>query len=59
MMGSNHFPIDLPNLANDYMQGRLHLDQMVSQRITLEQINEGFDALRKGELARSVIVFEH
>jgi S-(hydroxymethyl)glutathione dehydrogenase/alcohol dehydrogenase len=41
------------------MQGRLHLDQMVSQRITLEQINEGFDALRKGELARSVIVFEH
>jgi S-(hydroxymethyl)glutathione dehydrogenase/alcohol dehydrogenase len=59
MMGSNHFPIDLPNLANYYMQGRLHLDQMVSQRITLEQINEGFDALRKGELARSVIVFEH
>ena len=58
-MGSNQFPVDLPNLVNYYMQGRLHLDQMISQRIRLDQINEGFDVLRKGELARSVIVFDH
>jgi S-(hydroxymethyl)glutathione dehydrogenase/alcohol dehydrogenase len=57
-MGSNRFPVDLPNLVNFYMQGRLKLDQLISQRIRLEQINEGFDELRRGELARSVIVFD-
>lgn len=57
-MGSNRFPVDLPNLVNFYMQGRLKLDEMISQRIRLEQINEGFDELRRGELARSVILFD-
>ncbi len=57
-MGSNRFPVDLPRLTDFYMQGRLKLDEMISQRISLEQINEGFDELRRGELARSVIVFE-
>ncbi|MNE73819.1 S-(hydroxymethyl)glutathione dehydrogenase [compost metagenome] len=50
--------MDLPNLVTFYLQGRLKLDQMISQRIRLEQINEGFDELRRGELARSVIVFD-
>jgi len=58
LMGSNRFPVDLPNLVNFYLQGRLKLDEMISQRIRLEQINEGFDELRRGELARSVIVFD-
>ncbi|MNZ54568.1 S-(hydroxymethyl)glutathione dehydrogenase [compost metagenome] len=57
-MGSNRFPVDLPNLVDYYMQGRLKLDEMISQRIKLEQINEGFDELRRGELARSVIMFD-
>lgn len=58
-MGSNRFPVDIPMLVDFYMQGRLKLDEMISQRIALEQINEGFDELRRGELARSVIVFDH
>ncbi|MNM72837.1 S-(hydroxymethyl)mycothiol dehydrogenase [compost metagenome] len=58
MMGSNRFPVDLPNLVDFYMQGRLKLDEMISQRIRLDQINEAFDELKRGELARSVIVFE-
>lgn len=57
-MGSNRFPVDIPALVDFYMQGRLKLDQMISQRIRLEQINEGFDELRRGELARSVIMFD-
>lgn len=57
-MGSNRFPVDLPNLADFYMQGRLKLDEMISERIRLDQINEGFDALRAGKTARSVIVFD-
>lgn len=59
MMGSNRFPVDMPRLVDFYMAGKLHLDQMISRRLRLEQINEAFDELRRGELARSVIVFEH
>lgn len=57
-MGSNRFPVDLPRLVDFYMQGRLKLDEMISQRIKLEQINQAFDELKRGELARSVIVFD-
>jgi S-(hydroxymethyl)glutathione dehydrogenase/alcohol dehydrogenase len=58
MMGSNRFPVDMPRLVDFYMAGKLHLDQMISRRLRLEQINEAFDELRRGELARSVIVFD-
>ena len=40
------------------LQGKLKLDQMISRRLKLEQINDAFDELRRGELARSVIVFD-
>ncbi|MFK0089663.1 Zn-dependent alcohol dehydrogenase [Pseudomonas sp. NPDC090755] len=58
IMGSNRFPVDIPSLVDFYMQGRLKLDEMIAQRIRLDQINEAFDELRRGELARSVIVFD-
>ena len=38
--------------------GRLKLDQLVSRRITLDEVNDGFEAMRRGEVARSVIVVE-
>lgn len=57
MMGSNRFPIDMPRLVDFYLSGRLELDAMISQRLPLEGINDAFAALRKGEVARSVIVF--
>ena len=59
MMGSNRFRTDMPRLIEFYMQGRLHLKEMVSARIKLEQINDGFAALKQGGVARSVIVFDH
>jgi S-(hydroxymethyl)glutathione dehydrogenase/alcohol dehydrogenase len=40
------------------MQGRLHLKEMISGRIKLEEINEGFAALKKGGIARNVILFD-
>ena len=58
LMGSNRFPVDMPRLVDFYMAGKLKLDQMVSQRIKLEQVNEGFADMKRGELARSVIVFD-
>ena len=57
-MGSNRFPIDMPRFVDFYMAGKLHLDQMIGQRIKLEQVNDAFDELRRGELARSVIMFD-
>jgi S-(hydroxymethyl)glutathione dehydrogenase/alcohol dehydrogenase len=57
-MGSNRFRIDIPRYVDLYMNGRLNLDDLVSARITLDQVNDGYDALIRGEVARSVIVFD-
>ncbi|MGZ8362692.1 MAG: Zn-dependent alcohol dehydrogenase [Caulobacteraceae bacterium] len=57
-MGSNRFPVDMPRLVDLYLQGRLKLDELVSRRLPLEQINEAFAAMKTGEVARSVVVFE-
>ncbi len=40
------------------MRGSLHLQEMASARLALEQINEGFAALKAGGVARNVIVFD-
>jgi S-(hydroxymethyl)glutathione dehydrogenase/alcohol dehydrogenase len=40
-----------------YLDGRLMLDEMISARLTLDQINEGYAALQRGEVARQVIPF--
>jgi S-(hydroxymethyl)glutathione dehydrogenase/alcohol dehydrogenase len=56
-MGSNRFRIDMPRYVDLYMSGRLKLDELVSARINLEDVNQGFDAMRRGEVARSVITF--
>ncbi len=57
-MGSNQFRTDMPRLVDMYLDGRLMLDEMVSARIPLEEINEGFAAMKGGTVARSVVVFE-
>ena len=59
MMGSNRFRTDMPRLIEFFMQGKLHLNEMISARIKLEDINEGFAALKAGGIARNVIVFDH
>jgi S-(hydroxymethyl)glutathione dehydrogenase/alcohol dehydrogenase len=56
-MGSNQFRTDMPRFVDMYIDGRLKLDEMISNRISLEEINEGFDAMKSGSVARSVIVF--
>ena len=57
-MGSSNIRRDIPLYAELYLQGRLNLDDLVSRRIRLEDINEGFAAMTRGEVARSVIVFD-
>jgi S-(hydroxymethyl)glutathione dehydrogenase/alcohol dehydrogenase len=59
-MGSNQFRTDMPRLVDYYMQGRLKLDEMISDRIRLDEINEALTNLRenKGSVARQVIMFD-
>ncbi len=48
---------DFPLLSEAYLSGKLQLDQMITQRISLDQINDGFAALRAGTAIRSVVLF--
>jgi len=56
-MGSNRFRVDMPRYIEFYLNGKLDLDSMISQRIGLEGINDAFEELKKADLARSVIEF--
>ena len=57
-MGSNRFRFDMPKYIDFYLDGRLRLDEMISSRIPLADVNAAFDLMRKGEVARQVIVFD-
>jgi S-(hydroxymethyl)glutathione dehydrogenase / alcohol dehydrogenase len=57
-MGSNRFRIDMPRYIDYYLQGRLNLDDMISRRGKLEDVNEAFRAMKAGEVARTVLMFE-
>ena len=49
---------DFPLLARAYLDGSLMLDELISRRITLEGINDGFGALKRCEAIRSVVMFD-
>ena len=57
-MGSNRFRIDMPRFVDFYLAGKLKLDDLISHRISLDQVNDALDALKTGEVARQVIVFD-
>ena len=57
-MGSNRFRVDMPRFVDFYLAGKLHLDDMISGRIRLEDVNDAFAQLEAGEVARNVIIFD-
>jgi S-(hydroxymethyl)glutathione dehydrogenase/alcohol dehydrogenase len=57
-MGSNRFRSDIPRYLEFYRQGRLLLDEMVTRRGPLDDINEAFRAMKAGEVARTVLTFD-
>jgi S-(hydroxymethyl)glutathione dehydrogenase/alcohol dehydrogenase len=57
-MGSNRFRFDMPKYVEFYLDGRLNLDDMISTRLGLAEVNEALDRLRTGEAVRQVIVFD-
>lgn len=56
-MGSNRFQRDIPRYLDLYRQGRLNLDDMISRRGRLDDVNEAFRAMEAGEVTRTVLVF--
>ena len=57
-MGSNRFKVDMPRYVELYRQGKLKLDEMITRRGRLEDVNEAFRAMKAGEVARTVLMFD-
>jgi S-(hydroxymethyl)glutathione dehydrogenase / alcohol dehydrogenase len=57
-MGSNRFRVDMPRYIEFYRQGRLNLDDMITRRGKLEDVNEAFRAMKAGEVARTVLILD-
>lgn len=47
----------LPGLLDLYVEGRINLDDLVTHRLPLDRINEGFDLMARGETLRTVVTF--
>jgi S-(hydroxymethyl)glutathione dehydrogenase/alcohol dehydrogenase len=58
LFGSGNIRKDIPRLMELYTQGQLNLDDLITKTYTLDQINEGYDAMRNGENIRGVILFD-
>ncbi|MFQ5873862.1 MAG: zinc-binding dehydrogenase, partial [Dehalococcoidia bacterium] len=55
--GSIQPPVDIPRIIDLYMAGKLDLDKLITKRFPIEKINDAFDTMLKGEVARSLIEF--
>jgi S-(hydroxymethyl)glutathione dehydrogenase/alcohol dehydrogenase len=55
--GSAQPAIEFPRLVDLYLEGRLPIDQLITRRYPLDEINEAHRALAAGENARGLIVF--
>ena len=56
-MGSSSVSRDIPQLVALYQQGSLKLDELVSQRFALDDINEAIASVKRGEALRNLVVF--
>jgi S-(hydroxymethyl)glutathione dehydrogenase / alcohol dehydrogenase len=48
---------DVPRIVDWYMEGKINIDELITHRLPLERINEGFDLMKSGQSIRSVVVF--
>jgi S-(hydroxymethyl)glutathione dehydrogenase/alcohol dehydrogenase len=49
--------VDIPRYIDLYMNGRLPIDKLITRTYSLDEINEAFEALEKGQIIRSIIKF--
>ncbi len=57
-MGSSRIDIDIPYLVGLYKQGRLKLDELISGRYQLEEINEAIQSVKNGMALRNILIFK-
>jgi S-(hydroxymethyl)glutathione dehydrogenase / alcohol dehydrogenase len=55
--GSSNVQKDVPKLIELYKKGDLKLDELISRTIKVDEVNDAFDAMKTGEVARSVIQY--
>jgi S-(hydroxymethyl)glutathione dehydrogenase/alcohol dehydrogenase len=48
---------DVPRIVDWYMDGKLRIDELITHKLPLERINEGFELMERGESIRSVVVY--
>src|SRR5687767_5106893 len=48
---------DVPRIVDWYMEGKVHIDDLITHRLKLDEINRGFDLMHEGKSIRSVVVF--
>lgn len=48
---------DVPKIVDWYMDGKINIDDLITHHLRLDQINEGFEMMKRGESIRSVIMF--
>lgn len=48
---------DVPKIVDWYMDGKINIDDLITHHLRLDQINEGFDMMQRGESIRSVVMF--
>ena len=58
VFGSANIRKDIPQLFELYLQGQLNLDDLITKTYSLDEINEGYDAMRNGENIRGVIIYD-
>ena len=47
----------MPRIVDWYMEGKIQIDPLITHTLKLEDINEGFALMQRGESIRSVVVF--
>ena len=47
----------MPKIVDWYMDGKLNIDSLITHKLRLDQINEGFELMKRGESIRSVVMF--
>jgi S-(hydroxymethyl)glutathione dehydrogenase/alcohol dehydrogenase len=55
--GAMNWPIDMPRLVDLFMNGKLPLDKLITKNYALDEVNEAFEALSRGEGIRSIVRF--
>lgn len=62
IIGSNYGGLvpsrDFPRIAKAYLAGALPIDALISARIGIDEVDDAFDAMRRGERTRSVILLD-